>query len=134
MDAAASDDAHTTLTDRPTPYEVQTDSAEHLRKSAVGVRVDSVEGEHRDPSPHSRPPSGLQRQAWQWAIANRTPTGDLPSGRAIAERFGRRERWGRLVNRPEQPAAWTRWRRSNEDGKPVEQLFSSWSGSGGFAV
>jgi hypothetical protein len=41
--------------------------------------------------------SGLQRQAWQWALANRTPGGDLPSGKAIAERFGRRERWGRLV-------------------------------------
>jgi hypothetical protein len=31
------------------------------------------------------------------AIANRTPTGELPSGKAIAERFGRRERWGRLL-------------------------------------
>jgi hypothetical protein len=27
----------------------------------------------------------------------RTPNGDLPSGKVIAERFGRRERWGRLV-------------------------------------
>lgn len=40
---------------------------------------------------------GLQRDAWRWAIANRTPSGDLPSGKAIAEHFGRRERWGRLV-------------------------------------
>jgi hypothetical protein len=39
----------------------------------------------------------LQRAAWQWAVANRTPAGNLPSGKAIAERFGRRERWGRLV-------------------------------------
>jgi hypothetical protein len=31
------------------------------------------------------------------AIANRTPAGNLPSGKAIAECFGRRERWGRLV-------------------------------------
>jgi hypothetical protein len=39
----------------------------------------------------------LHHDARQWAIANRTPAGDLPSGKAIAERFGRRERWGRLV-------------------------------------
>jgi hypothetical protein len=44
-----------------------------------------------------RSTSELQRAAWQWAIANRTPAGNLPSGKAIAERFGRRERWGRLV-------------------------------------
>jgi hypothetical protein len=30
-------------------------------------------------------------------LAHRTPKGDLPSGRAIAQEFGRRERWGRLV-------------------------------------
>jgi hypothetical protein len=41
--------------------------------------------------------SGIQRQAWQWAMANRTPKGDLPPGKAIASQFGRSERWGRLV-------------------------------------
>lgn len=41
--------------------------------------------------------SGIQRQAWQWAVANRTPEGDLPAGKAIASEFGRSERWGRLV-------------------------------------
>lgn len=39
----------------------------------------------------------LHEQAWQWAMANRTPQGDLPSGKAIAREFGRSERWGRLV-------------------------------------
>ncbi|MBC6462678.1 hypothetical protein [Actinomadura sp. HBU206391] len=97
-DDAASDDAHTTLTDRPMPsYEVQIDSSEHFIQGTDVVPAGGVEGGHRDHSPHSRPPSGLQRQAWQWAVANRTPAGDLPSGKAIAERFGRRERWGRLV-------------------------------------
>lgn len=38
-----------------------------------------------------------RRQAWQWAIANRAADGSLPSGSAIADRFGRKERWGRLV-------------------------------------
>lgn len=41
--------------------------------------------------------AGIQQQAWYWANANRTPHGDLPSGKAIARRFGRSERWGRLV-------------------------------------
>jgi hypothetical protein len=41
----------------------------------------------------------IQRQAWQWALANRTPDDLLPSGREIAVAFGRHERWGRLVKR-----------------------------------
>jgi Protein of unknown function (DUF2637) len=40
---------------------------------------------------------GLQREALQWAMANRGADGRLPSGRAIADQFGRHERWGRLV-------------------------------------
>jgi Protein of unknown function (DUF2637) len=39
----------------------------------------------------------MQEQALQWAIANRGEDGKLPTGRAIGERFGRHERWGRLV-------------------------------------
>ena len=41
----------------------------------------------------------LQRQAWQWAMANRVADGSLPSGKVIAARYGRHERWGRLVKR-----------------------------------
>jgi hypothetical protein len=41
----------------------------------------------------------LQRQAWDWAQANRNRDGGFPSGREIAEQFGRHERWGRLVKR-----------------------------------
>jgi Protein of unknown function (DUF2637) len=40
---------------------------------------------------------GLKSQAWRWALAHRDANGNLPSGRAIADRFGRHERWGRLV-------------------------------------
>jgi Protein of unknown function (DUF2637) len=43
--------------------------------------------------------SRLQHEAWEWALANRTEGGALPSGKAIADRFGRHERWGRLVKR-----------------------------------
>jgi hypothetical protein len=39
----------------------------------------------------------VRRQAWQWAVANRAADGSLPSGKAIADRYGRHERWGRLV-------------------------------------
>ena len=39
----------------------------------------------------------VQRQAWQWALADRAADGSLPSGKAIAARFGRHERWGRMV-------------------------------------
>jgi Protein of unknown function (DUF2637) len=39
----------------------------------------------------------LQHEALRWAMANRGEDGKLPSGKAIAEQFGRHERWGRLV-------------------------------------
>jgi hypothetical protein len=41
----------------------------------------------------------LQRQAWHWALAHRAGNGSLPSGRQIADQYGRHERWGRLVKR-----------------------------------
>jgi hypothetical protein len=41
----------------------------------------------------------LQRQAWQWAQAHCAADGSLLSGREIARRYGRHERWGRLVKR-----------------------------------
>lgn len=37
--------------------------------------------------------------AWQWAQNNQTEDGSLPSGRDIGNRYGRHERWGRLVKR-----------------------------------
>jgi hypothetical protein len=39
----------------------------------------------------------LQQEALAWAMANCGEDGKLPSGKAIADRFGRHERWGRLV-------------------------------------
>jgi hypothetical protein len=58
------------------------------------------------PGPHgegSASPNGagrdLQRQAWQWALAHQASDGSLPSGREIAQRYGRHERWGRMVKR-----------------------------------
>ena len=39
----------------------------------------------------------IRRRAWQWAVAHRSSEGELPPGKAIGSRFGRSERWGRLV-------------------------------------
>jgi hypothetical protein len=39
----------------------------------------------------------LRQRAWRWAVANRTPEGELLPGKEIAREFGRSERWGRLV-------------------------------------
>ena len=38
-----------------------------------------------------------QAEAWRWATSNRNEDGSLPAGKEIAVRFGRHERWGRLV-------------------------------------
>jgi hypothetical protein len=40
-----------------------------------------------------------QLLAWQWALANQSGDGALPSGRDIGRQHGRHERWGRLVKR-----------------------------------
>jgi hypothetical protein len=52
-----------------------------------GERVGSDSGRGRD----------LKWQAWQWALANWSGDGSLPSGREIARQYARHERWGRLV-------------------------------------
>src|ERR1700693_5505094 len=45
-------------------------------------------------------PAGRGREAqvlaWQWALANQSGDGSLPSGRDIGREHGRHERWGRL--------------------------------------
>ncbi|MFB9832827.1 DUF2637 domain-containing protein [Actinoallomurus acaciae] len=98
-DEAPSNDAHTAPADLiRASYDAQTDSTEGLEPDTDDVVHPRDPGKaDRDRSRPRRPASELQHSAWRWAIANRTPTGELPSGKAIAERFGRRERWGRLV-------------------------------------
>ena len=39
----------------------------------------------------------MRRQAWRWALAHLGADGSLPSGKVIGDRYGRHERWGRLV-------------------------------------
>lgn len=78
-------------------YGGHTDSTEEFIRDTDGAHPGGLGQVNRERPRPRRPASELQHNAWQWAIANRTPAGDLPSGKAIAERFGRRERWGRLV-------------------------------------
>ncbi|WP_198659250.1 hypothetical protein [Nocardiopsis sp. FIRDI 009] len=42
-------------------------------------------------------PSGIQVEAWMWALENRRADGSLLMGEQIAVRFGCKERWGRLI-------------------------------------
>jgi len=53
----------------------------------------------RRPARSDKPGQSLdvRWQAWQRAAANRDADGSLPSGKVIADRFGRHERWDRLV-------------------------------------
>ncbi|MFG1697265.1 DUF2637 domain-containing protein [Nonomuraea sp. NPDC049309] len=48
---------------------------------------------------HGRQTGDLRQTAWHWALANRLPDGELPSGKVIAEQFARSARWGRWVKR-----------------------------------
>jgi hypothetical protein len=68
------------------------------------VEVDAVGAGSRagpalDPAGRGRAGREAQVLAWQWALANRSADGSLPSGRDIGHRYGRHERWGRLVKR-----------------------------------
>jgi hypothetical protein len=89
----------------------------HVRRSAVGcslaagsrrpagVAARSARSSASQAMPSRRSPSrrlasiDLQQRAWWWALDNRAADGALPSGREIAHRYGRHERWGRLVKR-----------------------------------
>lgn len=42
-------------------------------------------------------PPQIQCDAWAWALSHRREDGSLPSGQELAEQFGRKPRWGRLV-------------------------------------
>jgi hypothetical protein len=63
-------------------------------EASIG-RPDNAEDGHR--LGPRRQSTDLRRRAWEWALANRGPYGQLPSGRMIGEQFGRKERWGRLT-------------------------------------
>src|SRR6266536_2865298 len=76
-------------------------SSASKRRSADDTRGPSPRSPRREVSAQSPPRTScgaeLQRRAWQWAVAQRSEHGALPTGKAIADRYGRHERWGRLV-------------------------------------
>ncbi len=80
--------------DRSLPQPQSARPATGGRGSALGLRV---VGPARHGGDKQGASGGLQRQAWQWALANCGEDGTLPSGEAIARAHGRHERWGRLV-------------------------------------
>jgi hypothetical protein len=69
--------------------------AQGARASAPGGRVTrgAVLPERRKAG------RNVQLEAWRWARDNRADGGSLPSGRDIGSRYGRHERWGRMVKR-----------------------------------
>jgi hypothetical protein len=64
--------------------------------SASSERARSDDG-HDGTSDSSNSSKCLQRRAWEWALANRSESGELPVGAVIARRFNRSPPWGRLV-------------------------------------
>jgi hypothetical protein len=71
--------------------------------ASVSARAPAPDQPTRGPSATRTGPSktgtGLKHEAWEWAVAHRRSDGKLPSGNAIADQFGRHERWGRLIKR-----------------------------------
>jgi hypothetical protein len=72
-----------------------------LDHGLAGVLHQELCGDLSSAVPVRRDCSGreLQLKAWQWAQASRAADGALPSGRDTGRRYGRHERWGRLVKR-----------------------------------
>jgi len=81
-------------------------SGRHVAKShgstAAGATASARKSVTRTATATSRGRSAgsdMRLDAWRWAKDNRAEDGSLPSGRDIGTRYGRHERWGRLVKR-----------------------------------
>ncbi len=75
----------------------RTARSSQVREANQGPTLGSRAGRATGRSRPRADAGSLQREALRWAVANRGADGTLPSGRAIADQFGRHERWGRLV-------------------------------------
>jgi len=62
-----------------------------------GAGISRSRGRMRRDTPRLTEAADLQQRAMDWALGNRSADGSLPTGRRIAEQFGRSDRWGRLV-------------------------------------
>ncbi|WP_017613887.1 DUF2637 domain-containing protein [Nocardiopsis salina] len=81
--------------------QVPTPSDEHQERPYLQVVPTGVVGDDRSVESEKgrgkRIPPQMQRDARTWALENHQPDGSLPTGGQIADHFGRKERWGRLV-------------------------------------
>ena len=71
-----------------------------IARAPAATPVPRIRSAAYEPADHARERASarsLRQDALAWAMANRGEDGRLPSGKAIADRFGRQERWGRLV-------------------------------------
>jgi hypothetical protein len=78
---------------------------------------DLLDSGDEEPGLMKSPGRRLQRQAWEWALANRSEDGQLPPGAVIARRFNRSPRWGRLVKNAGDAGALVL---SRDDAVPVD--------------
>jgi hypothetical protein len=74
--------------------QLRTSGPQISRRGGPGGKVQRPRQHPSGPSEQSEGPGGqggasrdLQRQAWQWALANRAGDGSLPSGREIARQY-----------------------------------------------
>ncbi|WP_435110439.1 hypothetical protein [Nocardiopsis synnemataformans] len=92
--AASADDGQTT---QPI-FEAKPEEAQVSVASDASKLTDLQVVHNTEAGPTAEPAlSPFQARAWRWASEQQQEKGELPSGREIAARFCRKERWGRLV-------------------------------------
>ena len=91
--------SHFNLTQRDSALEPEEGASREGQPAlrVVQARADSSTVEVVEPVATEVSPPKVQCEAWAWALAQRRADGSLPSGQVLAEQFGRKPRWGRLV-------------------------------------
>jgi hypothetical protein len=85
----------------------ETDASERRSKRSPGPAAsvattrgsDSASTGSAGPARHRAAGRDVRLAVGRWALDNRAEDGSLPSGRDIGTRYGRHERWGRMVKR-----------------------------------
>ena len=92
---ASADDQQAPSRTEETKTEEAQGSAASEEPRFSGLRA--VEGGEKSPVAPVEALTPFQERSWQWALGQERETEVLPTGAQIAERFGRKDRWGRLV-------------------------------------
>ena len=93
--SASADDQQAPARTAETKTEEAQGSATSEEPQFSGLRA--VEGGEKSPVARVEALTPFQERAWQWALEREREAGVLPTGAQVAERFGRKDRWGRLV-------------------------------------